>query len=109
MSFDGGAWTLDGDGLAEAAGTARARRATAGLSERSVEIIAYVIGRGEPVSPAEVAKALGLDGDQAGKYLRRAAETGRLTKAERGLYGPRRSVRTSEPGGGDDGPGAEPS
>ena len=109
VSFDGGAWTLDGDGLAEAAGTARARRATAGLSERSVEIIAYVIGRGEPVSPAEVAKALGLDGDQAGKYLRRAAETGRLAKAERGLYGPRRSVRTSEPGTGDDGPGAEPS
>jgi hypothetical protein len=102
VSFDQGAWTLDGAGLAEAAGAARTRQATSGLAERSAEIVAFVIGRDEPVSPAEVGKALSLNGDQAGKYLRRAAETGRLTKTGRGLYTPRRSVRMSESGAAGD-------
>ena len=104
VSFDRGAWTLDGGGgLDEAAATARARHATAGLAERSAEIVAYVIGRDEPVSPAQVANALGLDGDQAGKYLRRAVEAGRLTKTGYGLYAPVRSVRMSDSEAAEDG------
>jgi hypothetical protein len=86
VSFGRGAWTLDGDGLEQAAASARGRQATSGLGERSGEIIAFVIGRGEPVTPAQVGEALGLDGDQAGQYLRRAVKLGRLSKTGRGLY-----------------------
>jgi hypothetical protein len=96
VSFEGAAWNLDGGDLADAARTAITRRATAGLGDRSGEIVAYVGEQPEPVRPAQVAAALGIDNDDAGKYLRRAAEAGRLAKVGRGLYTPVRSVRTSE-------------
>jgi len=91
-----GRWTLDGANLAEAEEAARARVLTAGLADRSADIAGYVTEHGEPVTPAEVAAALGLDNDAAGKYLRRLAAAGRVRKAGRGLYAPHTPVRMSE-------------
>ena len=96
VSFDWCAWTLDGADLAEAGQAAEARRATAGLGDRSAEIAGYVNGQQDPVTPARVAAALGLGNDAAGKYLRRLADTGRIRKAGRGTYTPRPSVRMPE-------------
>jgi hypothetical protein len=103
VDFDWGTWTLDGADLDQAAEAATAQRAAAGLDERSTGIVTYVTGQTEPVRPGDVAEALKLDGDTAGRYLRRLAETGRLRKVDRGLYAPVRSVRVSETDDGNSG------
>jgi hypothetical protein len=97
LTFDRGIWSLDGGGLDAAAAAARLRRAVTGLEDRSADIAEYVGGQAEPVAPAQVAAALGLDGDLAGKYLRRLAAAGRIRKSGRGLYTAVRSVRLPEP------------
>ncbi|MFB8229689.1 AAA family ATPase [Cellulosimicrobium sp. NPDC055967] len=86
VDIDQGRWTLrDGD-LADAAAAAAAVRATAGVGSRSRDVIAHVLAADGPVTPAEVAAAVGIDAKTAGTYLRRAVEREVLTHAERGLY-----------------------
>ena len=80
VDFDWGTWTLDGDNLSQAAEAASTRRASSGLDERSAGIVTYVTGQDGPVRPGDVAQALKLDGDTAGRYLRRLADTGRLSQ-----------------------------
>jgi RecA-family ATPase len=86
LTFDNGAWTLEGGSLETAAKAAVARRAEIGLGGRSRDIIEAVSRRGEPVSPAVVGAELDMSNDAAGKYMRRLAEAGRIEKTDRGLY-----------------------
>lgn len=86
VQFDGdrSMWTLDGHELADAARKAAEVRATAGLGDRSSEIVAYVNAHPEGARAADVEKALELP--DARRYLARLAESGRITKTGRGLY-----------------------
>jgi hypothetical protein len=102
VSFEWGAWTLDGASLDEAATAARTRSATAGLDDRSANIVTYVDSQAGPVTPAAAADALGLDGDTAGRYMRRLADTGRIRRLSRGHYTTVRSDRMSETEGKPD-------
>jgi hypothetical protein len=82
---DGATWTLDGVDLAEAARRAREAQATAGLGDRSVEIIGAVAQLGR-ATPAAVAAQLRMDPVQVRVYLRRLAERNRLVQPGRGVY-----------------------
>jgi hypothetical protein len=86
LTFERGVWSLDGGGLGEAAEAAWQRRVTAGLADRSADIVAHVLASPLPVTVSEVSEALGLSSDATGKYLRRAADAGRIVKAGRGRY-----------------------
>lgn len=91
-----GRWQIDGNGLAEAADRAVTVRAATGLGDRSADIVAYVAQHPEGVMPKDVADALTVSNDDAGKYLRRLAKSGRIDSPKRGTYAPVRSVRVSE-------------
>jgi len=88
LSFDAGVWTLAGNTLAEASREAATTVQTAGLGDRMAEIIAFVSQRPQGVRRADVAEALGMQPDDAGKYLRRAHEAGRVANPSRGLFSP---------------------
>lgn len=98
LRLEGRRWVLDGADLTDAAGALIEARAAEGLGERSAEIVALVSRRPDGVRAADVAQALGISADDAGRYLRRAAEADRIVKAARGLYTPVRSVRLSDSG-----------
>jgi hypothetical protein len=53
------------------------------------------------VRRGDVAKALKLEPNVGGVYLARAVDTGRLQRAERGLYTPVTSVTSLRPGASD--------
>jgi len=80
---DKGRWSLLGDTLAAAAQSAATIKATAGLGDRSAEIVTYVAQHGK-VSPAAVADALGIP--DARRYMLRLAKEGRLQRPTRGTY-----------------------
>ena len=86
VSFHAGRWSLDGKDLDAAAEAARERRATAGLGDRSAEIVSYVMSQAVSVGAGDVGAALGMEADDAGRYLRRLADAGRLHRHSRGLY-----------------------
>lgn len=87
LKTDDGRWSLDGMDLMDAAATARQRRESHGLGDRSAEAVAFVNSRPE-TRPADLAEHLRIDGNSAGTYLRRLAEAGRIAKLGRGLYTP---------------------
>ena len=89
---ESGRWNLSGTTLEEAAEAARTEATTAGLGTRMAELVAYVNEHPEGVRASEVAAALHMSGDDAGKYLRRAFDSERITKATRGLYVPAREA-----------------
>lgn len=78
-------WRLDGANLGEAARAAEAAEFRGTLGDRSIQILAMVIAKGE-VSTAEVAIGLGMSGDQASVYLGRLAKAGRIEKTGRGKW-----------------------
>jgi RecA-family ATPase len=80
---DGYYWQLDGANLEEAASCAREARLRGGVSDRSAEIIAYVAANPPHVRSAEVEEKFGQD---ARRYLKRLADSGRLRRLSRGLY-----------------------
>jgi Winged helix-turn-helix DNA-binding len=94
VTFAHARWTLAGADLREAAEEGRRRKLTAGLGDRSAEILAIVQDHPDGITPAEVAEKLGTDNDAAGQYLRRLVKIGLIDKAGRGVYLPR--VRLSE-------------
>jgi hypothetical protein len=102
LSFTAGVWGLDGDGLDDAASTARVRRAAAGLSGRSIEVITYAERHPEGVRAAQVAVQLGISEHTARTYLARLADGGHLAKQGRGLYTPVASVALLRAEGSDD-------
>jgi len=79
-----GSWTLDGTTLAEAARQAEHARALQNLGDNSTRVLDYVTAQSEPVTAKQVTDA--LDMPRARDYLGRLVESGRLTKAGRGLY-----------------------
>ncbi|GAA2082390.1 hypothetical protein GCM10009840_18210 [Pseudolysinimonas kribbensis] len=91
-----GRWTLDGASLEESADAARLQRVTAGVSDRMADVISAIERFPEGIRPRELATITGMGNDELGKYLRRADDSGRVTKLSRGLYAPVRSVRVSE-------------
>jgi hypothetical protein len=93
---DDGHWSLIGNTLAEASEAVEQRRAAEGVGDRMSEILAALTAVPDGARPAEIASRVGLSADDAGRYLRRAAEAGRAEKKGRGLYTPVRSVRVSE-------------
>jgi AAA domain len=98
---DGAVWDLDGADLGEAAKRAREVRATAGLGDRSAELVRFVAQHPEGVTPAQVAEALGLEAGAARVYLARLVEAERLARPRRGLYTPVASVASVASEGGD--------
>jgi hypothetical protein len=84
VTFDGprGLWTLDGGGLAAAAGRAAQRRASQGLGELSGDIVEMVAAANEVTTKA-VTEAFG---DDARRYLSRLVDGGRLVRVKRGVY-----------------------
>ncbi|MDP9334305.1 MAG: helicase RepA family protein [Actinomycetota bacterium] len=97
---DGAFWQIDGDSLEAASRRAVLLRSASGLSDRSLDVIAFVNERPEGVTPKAVADALGLD--DARQYLRRLANEQRIAKPKRGLYTPVTTVTTSQPLGHGD-------
>jgi hypothetical protein len=90
---DGSIWDLDGANLEEAASRAREARLTGGVSDRSAEIIAYVASNPPHVRASEVEDKFGQD---ARRYLKRLADSGRLRRLSRGLYTSVPSVPVSQ-------------
>jgi hypothetical protein len=90
--LDGAAWTLDGHDLAVAARRAREARVTAGLGDRSTDVVELVGEHSEGLTPAQVATALGMTPKAAQVYLSRALAAGRVSRPKRGLYTPVGSV-----------------
>lgn len=83
-----GCWTLEGDSLSAAARAARDNRAAQNVGDQMAEVIAAVGRSSRAVRAEEVADAVGIDKDDAGRYLRRAAEAGRVERVGRGLFKP---------------------
>lgn len=80
-----GAWTLDGGTLPAAAEAAIRRRATSDVGDRMTSVIGACTPEG--VRARDVAAKTGIPEPQVTTYLLRAAESGRLVKLARGLYG----------------------
>ncbi|OLT08683.1 hypothetical protein BJF77_12010 [Kocuria sp. CNJ-770] len=91
---DTGTWSLDGTSLMEAAEEARQREATKNVGDPMAELVAKVSQYPEGTKAGDLAVMLGWDADKCGRYLRRAADAGRIAKIGRGLYTPVRSVRS---------------
>lgn len=89
---DGCRWELAGDDLADSSRLASLRRASDGLGDRSAEVVAFVATTRKGARAGEVALALGIDQKQAGTYLGRLADAGRISRTGRGLYTPVESV-----------------
>lgn len=93
--IDGCHWVLGGDTLADASAKAERLRASAGLGDRSLDVLDYVTAHANGVTPSELDKALDIsDGRQ---YLGRLVKSGRIRKAHRGLYTPVTTVTLSQP------------
>jgi hypothetical protein len=87
MFSDGYRWELDGGTLGAAAGAYLARRAGAGLADRSADIVALAHTRGtKGVRREDVAGAVGMTPNAASEYLARLYGSGRLKRTARGLY-----------------------
>jgi hypothetical protein len=96
---DGALWELQGGDLETAREKAQAIRATAGVSDRMLDVVLYAYEHPEGVRRGDVAEALDLDPRQASVYLSRAVAAGRLRRADRGLYTPVISVALLSPEG----------
>lgn len=88
VTMTAGSWALDGDSLAAAAATARDNRTAQGVGDRMAEVVALVNRTPAGVRAEVIATALGIDKDSAGRYLRRAADAGRIDRTGRGLFKP---------------------
>jgi AAA domain len=104
---DGAVWELDGHDLEVARQKAQkvraTTRATAAAGDRMVDVVLYAYQHPDGVRRGDVAKALKLETSVVGVYLARAVDTGRLQRAERGLYTPVTSVTSLRPGTADPG------
>jgi len=88
VTVSSGRWRLAGESLDDAAEAAETVRATANLGDRQAEIFWFVQGHPDGVRAGEVAKAMGMRSKEAGVYLGRLLEAGKVRRPERGLYTP---------------------
>ena len=91
-----GAWTLSGNGLAEAATEAQNRRDNKNLGDRALEALAFVNDHPAGVVADDLAEHLGISSNDAGTYLRRLHSKGRIDKPARGIYTPLSVSEVSE-------------
>lgn len=101
LTFDSltGAWTLDGNALAEAAARADTMRATASLGDTSAKVLEIVKASTKAMRAADVAEALDEhDVKKIATYLARLADDGRIHRPARGLYSTVESVESVESG-----------
>lgn len=82
---DAGLWRLDGADLASAARRATERRDDGKLGDRALEVLSLVNTRTQ--TRAADLKVLGIAPEQARVYLNRLADSGRIRKVGRGVYG----------------------
>ena len=80
-----GVWLLDGSTLPEACAAVSRRRATDKLGDRSTDIFRFV-EENPGAGPTLVGQKFGLNANDAGNYLKRMADTGRLVRLARGKY-----------------------
>jgi hypothetical protein len=92
----GMSWRLDGTDLANAAQAVRMRAETARLGDRALEVLAFVNGREQTTTPAQVAAEIGITAKRAGESLARLAEAGRIRKKGRGSYAPISPAETAD-------------
>lgn len=83
-----GIWQLAGTTLAAAALEAETRRERTQLGDRALEVLAFVNSRNE--TRAADLSALGISKEQAPVYLKRLADSGRISKTGRGVFAPHR-------------------
>ena len=95
-TFANGRWSLAAADLIESRRQANAMKAAAGLGDRSTRIIKLVSEHPDGIRAREVAQAEGISQSNAGEYLRRLADAGRLGSPQRGLYTPVESVESVE-------------
>lgn len=86
FAVEAGSWRLDGSDLDEAARNAEQRRVTAGLGDRTGDVLAYVAEHPNGVTVSDVEQA--LDEPNARRYLSRLADSDRLRRVRRGVYAP---------------------
>ena len=89
FTVEGGQSTLAGNGLAEAAATAQARRNERQLGDRTLDVLGIVNTRaanGQLTCAADIAAKIGIGQTQARVYLNRLADSGRIVKPSTGLY-----------------------
>ncbi|MGO3152095.1 MAG: AAA family ATPase [Galactobacter sp.] len=106
VTFDGSRWELVGNSLDSAREAARDIEATQGIGDNMTTVVLCVGQHPEGVQARAVAEETGLNVDTVGRYLRRAADDGRIEKRGRGVFAPVeldesaptpvRSVRLSE-------------
>lgn len=89
---DSGNWEINGTTLEEAAAAAHTENQTAGLGDRMAELIAIVNRHPEGIGARDVGTLLHMDDNQARMYLKRAFDSGRITRPKRGTYAPVTSV-----------------
>jgi RecA-family ATPase len=90
VKTENGLWKLDGMDITDAAATVDTRRdqtAEAKLGTKSLDAMKFVNAR-EKTSPAELAEHLSIDGQEAGRQLKRLYDGGYIDKDGRGTYVP---------------------
>ena len=87
VKTDNGIWSLDGMDILDAAATVttRAEHQQNKLGNRSLDIMKFV-GSRTTTTPGDVAAHLSIDAKVAGTLLARLADSGHITKTERGKY-----------------------
>ena len=91
---ENGRWSLNGDSLAQASVNAKVGELVSGVGDRMAQVVELVNAKANGMTTDEVASALDMSKDDAGRYLRRALDAGRLARPKRGVYTPVRSVRS---------------
>ncbi|KAB1947518.1 AAA family ATPase [Brevibacterium linens ATCC 9172] len=96
-----GSWSLAGTDLDESAQIARMTTKQQGLGDDSATIIEYVNEHPDGVKAKQVAERMDWTQDKVRPYLARLVDSGRISRAGRGLYTPVTSV-TSVTSGQDE-------
>jgi FaeA-like protein len=86
VTFTSCSWALDGGSLPAAAEAASQRHTTAGLGDRSTEIVRFISRTPAGVRAGDVAAEFGIPVDAVRPYLGRLTDAGRIRRAARGLY-----------------------
>jgi hypothetical protein len=93
---EAGAWELEGKSLADASQAAQTVRVTAGLGEKSIEIITKINEFPEGIAPKDLKLLLPqIAPGTIDAYLKRAFDGGRIERTARGLYAPIRTARSA--------------
>lgn len=90
---ENGVWTLDGGGLDASAAAAQVVRASKGVAEPMLRLLETVARFPEGIRTRELRVLLPEIGN-VDEYLRRAVDSERIVKLERGLYAPVSAVRS---------------